>query len=362
MSEAADQYGGRPFGFFEFALVGIPLVIGTIVIVLLLGERLLPTRTAKGLPTDFSRHAKILVDQYRLGDTGKPLMDRLTGLAEVVVPPRSDLIGDVVFPGMVTDSGDLVIKAIQRKGEDLGPGEVTLAVGDVLLLHGSWTALDDAIAEADVLVVDAPEQIRRQTVPLGLGATEAIVILGVMVVLLATAIVPSVVAGLLAAGAMVLLRVVSVDGAYRAINWTTVVLVAGMIPLSTAMTQSGAADLVADTLVNAVRSLGPYALLAGLFILTATFGQLISNMATALIVIPIAVAAAAELGVSPQPVLMSVTVAAAASFLTPVATPVNMMVMGPGGYRFGDYWKLGLPLLLLSFAVSVVLVPIIWPF
>ena len=135
------------------------------------------------------------------------------------------------------------------------------------------------------------------------------------------------------------------------------VLVAGMIPLSTAMTQTGAADQVADALVGVVRDAGPYALLAGLFVITAVFGQLISNMATALIVIPIAVAAALELGVSPQPVLMSVTVAAAASYLTPVATPVNMMVMGPGGYRFGDYWKLGLPLLALSFAVSVFLVP-----
>jgi di/tricarboxylate transporter len=161
---------------------------------------------------------------------------------------------------------------------------------------------------------------------------------------------------------MVLLRVVTVDGAYRAINWTTVVLVAGMIPLSTAMTQTGAADQVADALVGVVRNAGPYALLAGLFAITAVFGQLISNMATALIVIPIAVAAAVELGVSPQPVLMSVTVAAAASFLTPVATPVNMMVMGPGGYRFGDYWKLGLPLLALFFAVAVFLVPVFWPF
>ena len=117
-----------------------------------------------------------------------------------------------------------------------------------------------------------------------------------MVVLLATGIVPSVVAGLLAAGAMVLLRVVSPEGAYRAINWTTVVLVAGMIPLSTAMTTDRCRRPVADTLVGAVGAPGPYALLAGLFIITATFGQLISNMATALIVIPIAVAAALELG------------------------------------------------------------------
>jgi di/tricarboxylate transporter len=361
VSEAAATYGGRPFGFFEFALVGVPLVAGTILIVLLLGERLLPSRKPRGLPTDFSEHARILIEQYRLDDA-LGLISRTKGVAEVVIPPRSEFVGDTVFPGMVTDSGDLVILAIQRKGEDLGPGEATLAVGDVLLLRGAWAALDETLDDPNVLVVDSPEQVRRQTIPLGLGAREAIVVLGAMVVLLATGVVPSVVAGLLAAGAMVLLRVVTVDGAYRAINWTTVVLVAGMIPLSTAMTQTGAADQVADALVGVVRNAGPYALLAGLFAITAVFGQLISNMATALIVIPIAVAAALELGVSPQPVLMSVTVAAAASYLTPVATPVNMMVMGPGGYRFGDYWKLGLPLLALSFVVAVFLVPVFWPF
>ena len=151
-----------------------------------------------------------------------------------------------------------------------------------------------------------------------------------MVILLATGIVPSAVAGLLAAGAMVLLRVVTPEGAYRSISWTTVVLVAGMIPLSTAMTVTGAADLIADTLVGVVGAAGPTALLAGLFLITAVLGQLISNMATALIIIPIAGAAALELGVSPQPVLMCVTVAAAASFLTPVATPGQHDGHGPG--------------------------------
>jgi len=107
---------------------------------------------------------------------------------------------------------------------------------------------------------------------------------------------------------------------------------------------------------------GSYALLAGLFLLTAVLGQLISNTATALIVIPIAVSSAIELDVSPRPVLMAVNVAAAAALLTPVATPANLMVMEPGGYRFGDYWKLGLPLLGWFFVVSVVLVPVIWSF
>ena len=119
---------------------------------------------------------------------------------------------------------------------------------------------------------------------------------------------------------------------------------------------------LADGLVQIVGDAGPYALLVGLFVLTATLGQLISNMATALIVIPVAVSAAADMDVSAKPVLMSVTVAAAASFLTPVATPANLMVMGPGGYRFGDYWKLGLPLLVLFGVVATVLVPVFWSF
>jgi di/tricarboxylate transporter len=362
VSAAAVDYGGRPFGFFEFALVGVPLVIGAILIVVFLGERLLPTRTPKGIPSDFSRHAKTLVDQYRLEASPSSLIDRTSGLAEVVVPPRSGMVGQTVFPGMVTDSGDLVVLAIQRKGEDRGPGESVLAVGDTLLLQGTWAALDENLDDPDVLVVDAPDLVRRQAVPLRLKAGEAIAVLAGMVVLHATGIVPSAVAGLLAASAMVLFRVVTPEGAYRSISWTTVVLVAGMIPLSTAMTQTGAADLVADNLVRIVGGAGPYALLAGLFLITAVLGQLISNMATALIVIPIAAAAALELGLSAQPVLMSVTVAAAASFLTPVATPVNMMVMGPGGYRFGDYWKLGLVFMAMYFVVAVFLVPVFWPF
>jgi di/tricarboxylate transporter len=141
-----------------------------------------------------------------------------------------------------------------------------------------------------------------------------------------------------------------------------VILVAGMIPLSTAMTATGAADRLADGLIDLVGDAGPHALLFGLVVLVLLLGQLISNMATALIVIPIAVSAAAELDVSPKPLLVAVAVSAAAAFLTPVATPANLMVMGPGGYRFGDYWKLGLPLLVLFGVVAVLIVPVFWSF
>jgi di/tricarboxylate transporter len=166
----------------------------------------------------------------------------------------------------------------------------------------------------------------------------------------------------LAACAVVLLGVLTVEAAYRAIDWTTVVLIAGMIPVSTAIMQTGAAEDIANAIVDLVGDSGPHVLLIALFVLTVTFGQLISNTATALIVVPIAISAAGEIDVSVRPVLMCVAVAAAASFLTPIATPANLMVMGPGGYRFGDYWKLGLPMLVLFFVVATFLVPVFWSF
>ncbi|EEF57299.1 SLC13 family permease [Pedosphaera parvula] len=444
VSEAGTNAGIGAFGYFEFAIVGVPLLLGSMAIIAIFGERLLPQRRGRTIPSNLSKHAQTLIEQYTLddgifrlrvrphssyiglssdsidfkdypgltlvsiqeGDEGGPLQrstlecgdilivrgeaktacslatdkilafrsehaaadvadalfNRTSGLGELVIPPRSGMIGTAVFPGMVTPSSDLVILAVQRKGEDLGPNETVLAAGDTLLLQGTWEALDEHLDDPDVLVVDSPEVVRRQAVPMGVGAKRAIAVLVGMVILLATDAVPAVIAGLVAACSMVLLKVLTVTQAYRSINWTTVILVGAMMPLSMAMEKTGAANLMAERLVNLVGNAGPYALLAGLFVLTALLGQIISNTATALIIIPIAVAAATEIGVSPRPVLMSVAVAAAASFLTPVATPVNLMVMGPGGYRFGDYWKLGLPLMLWFFVVATFLVPVFWRF
>jgi di/tricarboxylate transporter len=360
VSEAADDAGVGRIGFFDFAVLGIPLLAGTIAIVVLFGERLLPHRAPRSMPADFSSHARTLLHQYGL-DEADEVLTRSRGAAEVVIPPRSGLIGETAFPGMVTESGDLVVLAVQRRGEQLA-GESTLAVGDTLLLQGTWGALDQHLADPDVLVIDQPDLVRRQAVPLGPGAKRALSALAAMVILLATGAVPPAVACLLAAGALVISGVLSIEQAYRGISWTTVILVAGMIPVSTAMSESGAAEQLANTLVDVVGDAGPRALVLGLVVLVFTLGQLISNMATALIVIPIATSAAQELEVSPKPLLVAVAVAAAAAFLTPVATPANLMVMEPGGYRFGDYWKLGLPLLALFGAVAVLLVPVIWHF
>ena len=213
----------------------------------------------------------------------------------------------------------------------------------------------------DVIAVTPPQTLQR-AVPWGRGAKRAIGILAVMVVLLATGLVPAPVAGLLAAGALVLTGVLTVPQTYRSISWTTVILIAGMIPLSSAFVSTGAADVVAAAVLRVIGSGSPQVALLVLCLLTMVLGQFISNVATVLVVIPIAVAISQTLGVSVQPFMMALTVAGAAAFLTPVATPVNLMVMQPGGYRFGDYGKLGLPLMVVYLAVAVLYVPLIWPF
>jgi di/tricarboxylate transporter len=443
VNDALQDAGGEPFAFFEFAWAGLPLVIGGIAIVYLLGPKLLPYTQGPSLPGDFSSHARTLTEQYRLsgrwfqlklrdgsqligqpaagidlsafpglvlaraktgageplaadeplapghllivsgpadvvaafaeaqdlamlgsgdGDIGDTLFNRASGLAEVVIPPRSRLVGETAFPGMTAASGDLVVLAVERSGEALGPGAHRLAAGDTLLMQGSWQALETHLADPAVLVVDSPAVVRKQAVPLGLGAKAAILILAAMVAMLAFNLVQPAIAGLIAAGAVILTGLLKVDEAYRAINWTTIILVGAMMPLSTAMFQTGAAQLLADNLVELLGDNSPRALLIGLFLISAVLGQVISNTATALIVIPVAVLAANTMGVNVTPVLMSVNVACAAAFLTPIATPVNLMVMGPGGYKFSDYWKLGSCMMALFFLVSVFWVPVVWPF
>ena len=361
IADAAVDAGLEPIGFVEFALVGIPLVIGTIAIVVAFGQRLLPTRGAQSISRDFTNHADTLAAQYGIKHAPGTFFTKTSGVAEVVIPPRSALAGETVFAGMTTESGDLVLLAIQRNGEEI-TGKTELAVGDSLLLQGTWVALDRHLSDPDVLVVDHPAVFRRQAVPFGPGAGRAIAALAGMVLLLIAGAVPGAIAALLAAGAVILTGVLTMEQAYRSIAWNTVVLVGGMMALSAAMIETGAAKLLADNLVLVVGERGPYALLAGLFVLTAILGQLISNMATALIVIPIGLSAAAGMGISPKTVLMSVAVTSAAALLTPVATPANLMVFGPGGYRFGDYWRLGLPVLVLYGLVAVLLVPVFWPF
>ncbi|WP_194409523.1 SLC13 family permease [Microbacterium cremeum] len=360
VSDFAASAGGRPFGFFEFALVGIPVVAGTVAI-LLLGGRLIPERTGALMPVDLVRHARLLRQQYSLTlDTGT-LLGPVSGVTEVVVAPRSPLIGQRVCAGMTTPDGDLVVLAARRGEEHLTGPEFLVQAGDALLLQGTWDDLSRHSTDAGMLVVDDPQRLRR-SIPLGRGAKRSIGILIAMIVLLATGAVPPAVAALLAAGALVLTRTVSVTQAYHSISWNTIVLIAGMIPLSTAFISTGTADLVAGGMLGLLGGAGPHVALLALCVLAIVLGQLISNTATVLIVAPIAIAVAQALALSVQPFMMALTVVGAAAFLTPIATPANLMVMEPAGLRFGDYWRLGLPLALFFLAVAVLYVPLIWPF
>jgi di/tricarboxylate transporter len=363
VSEFAADNGGRAFNYFEFAAVGLPLLAGTLLIIALFGRRLLPSRNGALMPTDLARHARLLRQQYSITlDTGV-LLGPVSGVTEVVVPPRSPLIGQRLCTGMATPSGDLVLLAARRGSEELKGQDIIVQAGDALLLQGTWDDLARHTESpgAKVLPVDSPARLRR-AVPLGKRAPQALVILGAMVLLLATGLVPPAVAALLAACALVLTRTVTVTQAYQSISWTTVVLIAGMIPLSTAFIQTGTADLVAGWLLTLIGDASAHVALLVLCLLTVLLGQLISNTATVLIVAPIAISIATTLDLSVQPFMMALTVAGAASFLTPIATPANLMVMEPGGYRFGDYWKLGLPLAILFVLVAVLYVPLVWPF
>ena len=182
-----------------------------------------------------------------------------------------------------------------------------------------------------------------------------------MMVVMAFGLIPNSAAALLAALAMIVGGCVRLDAIYRIISWKTVVQIAGMLPLATALTKTGATDLMAKELVAALGSLGPIAMLVVVFVVTALVGLFVSNSATAVLIGPIAIEAAQTLHVSPQAFAMTVSIACCAAYVTPVSSPVNTLVMEPGGYAFGDYVKIGLPLLLLTLLVTVVLVTVIYP-
>lgn len=301
----------------------------------------------------------LAVDQEPLTRASRArMLHEHVGLAEVIVPPRSMLIGETFFTGM--RRGVITVLALRRGSKDAGTSHVRLVEGDTLLLHGPWPAIHQLEEDDDVLLVDSPAQVQRQLVPLGRAARRAgIVTLG-MVVLLASGLVAPAVAGLLAACAMVLTRVVTVPQAYRSVSWQTVVLIGGLIPLSAAIRDSGAADIIADLVVSVAGSGHTLVVLSVVFVVTALLGQVISNTATALVMIPITVAISQAAAIDVRMMLMSLAVASGASLLTPIATPANMMAGAAAGYRFGDYWRFGAVTLVVWFLVAVLVVPLVW--
>lgn len=371
VSDLSASSGGRAFGYFEFALVGIPLVVVTTLLVVLLGQRLLPKRAPERL-AQAGADPRASVRSWRESYTANLDTERLftgeMGAVEVLVTPRSTLIGRIVSPGMTTQQEDLVIVAVHRGGaadaapdDPVLPGTLTLQAGDSVLVHGPWDALHRYVQSSDVTAVEPPHLLQRG-VPLGRGWRRCLVVLAATIALLATGLLPPVIVGLLAAAALVLLGVVTVPQGFHAISWNTVVLIGALIPLSSAFVSSGAADAIASLVLNSAGNVSPHLALLVICVLVLILGQFISNVATVLVMGPIAVTFAQTLEVSVLPFMMGLSVTGAAAFLTPIATPANLMVMQPGGYRFGDYWRLGLPLSLVFLAAAVLYVPLVWRF
>jgi di/tricarboxylate transporter len=285
------------------------------------------------------------------------------GLVEVMLPPDSELIGQTLRQAAFRTHHGLSVLGIRRNRRPV-PGNLSeekLAFGDTLLVAGAWKQI--SLLQSDhrrFVVLSLPAEL-SEVAPAYRQAPFALAILLAMVLLMTFGIVPNVVAVLLAALAMGLFRCLRMEDAYHSINWPTLVVIAGLLPLARALEQTGGVTLIADGLVAGLGGFGPLALLAGIFLLAALIGMFISNTATALLMAPIAIAAAQKVGASPYPFAMTVAVAASAAFATPVSSPVNTLVLAPGGYRFIDFVRVGGPLLLLVMALTLLVVPLLLP-
>jgi di/tricarboxylate transporter len=296
------------------------------------------------------------------GELTTILLSHEVGVAEVLVAPRSAYIGRSLAQGRISEKYNVQVLSVRRGEGALDQNSVKLAFGDSLLVRGTWEAIGLLQNERrNFVVVGSPEAMARQVVELSSDSILAVVALLIMVGLMVSGLVPTVFAAIIAAVLMVLGGCLSMQQAYRAISWSSVILIAAMIPMSTALQVTGGADFLANGLVATLGSIGPVAVMAGVFLLTTGFSQVISNTATTVLMAPIVLQAALDLGVSPHAMLMMVVVGASTAFLTPIASPPNTMVMAPGGYGFNDYLKVGLPLTILFLVVSLVLVPLIWP-
>ena len=301
-----------------------------------------------------------------IDESSEPLTETLLsheiGLAEVLITPRSSFIGKTLRDSGFHRRYGVQVMGVLRNRELAYRQRVELQFGDSLLVRGTWHNIEGLANERrNFVVVGQPESMALQIVDLSRDAMVAGGIIVAMIALMVSGLVPTVIAALLAAVAMVLFGCLNAEQAYRSIAWSSVILIAAMIPMSTALNVTGGAQLIANTLVNTLGAVGPLALMAGVFVLTAGFSQVISNTATTVLVAPIIMTAALDLGLSPYPFLMIVAVGASSAFLTPIATPPNLMVMSPGGYSFGHYMRVGLPLIVIYLLASLLLIPLIWP-
>ena len=450
------ESGLEGFSFFEFALIGLPLLIIALLYFRFIGYRLLPSNKTNNKPVDISTTVhkwieayKVDDDYYRLrvrsvspllntkigdwefekehqvsilrikrrhpsvlkrndpfiefptssteflyhdiitvkGDTEainalmikfrlgllplEPIEDELrnnlinqeVGMAEVLVTPKSVLVGRKIRLGNFFKRFGVQLMAASRNNKPFTEREIIVKAGDAFLVRGVWSDIEQLKEHHENLVIcGSPEGMAKTVTNLTYKSYIALFALVLMVVLLVFKIVPGAVAALISAGVVLIAGCVPIAKAYKGISWISVVMIAAMIPMGIALQKTGTAELIANGLVNTLGSLHPVVLLGGVFLLTTSFSQVINNSATAVLMAPIVIIAANTLNISAAPFMIVVAISASTAFLTPVGTTTNAMVMTAGGYKFMDYLKVGAPLLLLFLITTLLLVPLIWPF
>lgn len=285
------------------------------------------------------------------------------GMVELMVPPGSSLVDRTVTEARFRTEHDLVVIGLKH-GTRAVEAEIAaepLKVGDTLLAAGTWKAIRNIRNVRDLIVLNLPAEL-DEVIERPSRAPHALAILALIVIMMVTGVVANVQAALIGCLLLGLFGCIDMNAAYKSIHWQSLIVIVGMLPFSLALQNTGGVELAASALVTVTGEAGPRIALAAIFALTAILGLFISNTATAVLMAPVALAVAYELGASPYPFAMTVALAASAAFMTPVSSPVNMLVVGPGNYSFFDFLRTGVPLAVMTLIISVLLVPVVYPF
>ena len=292
----------------------------------------------------------------------KGLVNNEVGVAEIILPPRSRLIGKTLVSSRFGSLYQLTVLGINRPGTQaiLSLKETQLQFGDTLFVQGPWKNIQ-ALSEQrrDFVVVGQPDSFKGS--PTRSKMILSAVILVGMLALLVSSWLPLSTTAMVAAFLMIITDCLNIKNAYNNVDWKSIILIAGMLPMTTALQKVGLVELGANWLAGTLEGWGNLPTMAALFLVTSLFTQVISNTATTVLLAPIALSLAIRLGYQPQAFLMLVAIAASTAYASPVASPVNTLVMGSGNYRFKDYLRIGIPLILIMMVITVLLLPLLWP-
>ncbi len=295
--------------------------------------------------------------EFKLRDDS--LQSKDLRLVQALIAPESELVGRTLKELDFRNRYKALVLAIQRRGETVRDklNSVRLGLGDALLIQVDQNQLRTLREDENLIVLDeVPGASLRHKAPLVLG------ILAAVIGLAAFNVMPILVTALLGCVAMVLTGCLRLDEAYHAINWQVIFLLAGILPLGLAMQGTGAAGYIAERAVSMVGDMGPVAVLAAVYLMTSVMTDTMSNNAAAVLLAPIAISTAETIGVDPRPLLMAITFAASTGFSTPVGYQTNTMIYNPGGYKYTDFLRTGVPLSILFWIMSVIFIPKFWSF